>query len=31
MAVARGLLFPVLWFWNRTGHGDCLVVRARRA
>jgi len=31
MAIARGLLFPVLWFWNRTGHGDCLVVRARRA
>ncbi len=31
MALARGLLFPVLWGWNRAGHGDCLVVRARRA
>ena len=31
MALARGLLFPVLWSWNRSDHGDCLVVRARRA
>lgn len=30
MALARGLLFPLLWFWNVTGRGDCLVVRARR-
>jgi 2-polyprenyl-3-methyl-5-hydroxy-6-metoxy-1,4-benzoquinol methylase len=29
MAVARGLLFPLLAYWNRTGRGDCLVVRAR--
>jgi SAM-dependent methyltransferase len=27
---ARGLLFPLLWLGNRTGHGDCLVVKARR-
>ncbi|MBI3506775.1 MAG: class I SAM-dependent methyltransferase [Proteobacteria bacterium] len=31
MAVARGLFFPILWGWNRSGRGDCLVVRARRA
>jgi SAM-dependent methyltransferase len=31
MLVARGLLFPVLWAGNRTGAGDCLVMRARRA
>jgi len=31
MALARGLLFPLLWSWNRRGIGDCLVVRARRA
>lgn len=29
MLVARGLLFPLLAHWNRTGRGDCLVVRAR--
>jgi SAM-dependent methyltransferase len=29
MLVARGLLFPFLAYWNRTGRGDCLVVRAR--
>lgn len=29
MLVARGLLFPLLAWWNRTGRGDCLVVRAR--
>jgi SAM-dependent methyltransferase len=31
MALARGLGFPVLWWWNRTRRGDCLVMRARRA
>jgi SAM-dependent methyltransferase len=30
MAVARGLLFPLLWWGNRTGRGDCLVVKALR-
>ncbi len=30
MAVARLLLFPLLSWWNATGRGDCLVVRARR-
>jgi len=29
--VVRGLLFPWLWWWNRTRRGDCLVMRARRA
>lgn len=29
MLVARGLLFPLLAFWNRTGRGDCLIVRAK--
>lgn len=28
--LARGLLFPLLWLGNRLGHGDCLVVKARR-
>jgi len=31
IAVVRGLLFPWLWWWNRTRRGDCLVMRARRA
>lgn len=30
MGIARGLLFPLLWAMNRTGRGDCLVVKARR-
>jgi 2-polyprenyl-3-methyl-5-hydroxy-6-metoxy-1,4-benzoquinol methylase len=30
MLVARLLLFPVLWGLNRTGRGDCLVIRARK-
>lgn len=30
MAVVRGLLFPLLWWGNRAGRGDCLVVKARR-
>ena len=28
--LARGLLFPLLWLGNRTGRGDCLVVKAKR-
>jgi SAM-dependent methyltransferase len=31
MALARGVLFPLLWLGNRTGHGDCLRRIARRA
>jgi SAM-dependent methyltransferase len=30
MALARGLLFPLLWLGNRGGHGDCLIRIARR-
>jgi SAM-dependent methyltransferase len=30
MALARGLFFPLLWAWNSSGRGDCLVVRARK-
>lgn len=30
MALARGLLFPLLWLGNRLGHGDCLLRVARR-
>ncbi len=30
MLSIRGLLFPLLWFQNRKGSGDCLVVTARR-
>ncbi len=30
MGIARGLLFPLLWAMNRSGRGDCLVVKARR-
>ncbi len=26
----RLLLFPVLWYANRTGRGDCMVIRAER-
>jgi SAM-dependent methyltransferase len=31
MALARGLLFPLLWLGNRVGAGDCLLRIARRA
>lgn len=31
MMCARGLLFPLLWLGNLLGHGDCLVVVARKA
>lgn len=31
MALARGVMFPLLWLGNRTGHGDCLLRVARRA
>jgi SAM-dependent methyltransferase len=30
MGIARGLLFPLLWAMNRSGRGDCLVVKARK-
>lgn len=30
MAIARGIFFPLLWAWNASGRGDCLVVRARK-
>lgn len=30
MGLARFVLFPLLWLGNRRGHGDCLVVKARR-
>ena len=30
MAVARLLLFPLLWLGNRSGHGDCLIAVAAR-
>ena len=30
MVIARGLLFPLLWWGNRTGRGDCLVIKALR-
>ena len=30
MLVARFLLFPLIWIANRSGHGDCLVVKAQR-
>jgi SAM-dependent methyltransferase len=30
MAVARGLFFPLLWGWNASGRGDCLVVKAKK-
>lgn len=30
MLCIRGPLFPLLWWQNRKGSGDCLVVRARR-
>lgn len=29
MLIARFVLFPLLWHWNRTGRGDCLVLRAK--
>ena len=31
MLLFRGILFPILWFSNRRGRGDCLVLRARKA
>jgi hypothetical protein len=31
MAMARFLLFPLLWWENRRGRGDCLLVVAQRA
>jgi len=31
MALARGVLFPLLWLGNRIGRGDCLIRVARRA
>ena len=30
MILVRGFLFPLLWLGNRIGHGDCLVVVARK-
>ena len=30
MAIARGLLFPLLWAWNKSRRGDCLVVAAKK-
>ena len=30
MAVARLLLFPLLWLGNRLGRGDCLIAVAAR-
>lgn len=30
MLLARGLFFPMLWFGNLLGRGDCLVVVARK-
>jgi SAM-dependent methyltransferase len=30
MLAVRGLLFPLLWLRNRSGRGDCLVIKARR-
>jgi SAM-dependent methyltransferase len=30
MALARGLLFPLLWLGNRGGRGDCLIRIGRR-
>ena len=30
MGAARGLLFPLWWLAHRLGHGDCLVIKARR-
>jgi SAM-dependent methyltransferase len=30
MAIARLLLFPILWFWNLQAEGDCITMRARR-
>jgi SAM-dependent methyltransferase len=29
MAIARGVLFPILWLGNQLGRGDCLVVKGR--
>jgi 2-polyprenyl-3-methyl-5-hydroxy-6-metoxy-1,4-benzoquinol methylase len=31
MLFFRGILFPILWLANQRGHGDCLVLRARKA
>lgn len=30
MLLFRGFLFPVLWFANARGRGDCLILRAQR-
>jgi SAM-dependent methyltransferase len=30
MLAVRGLMFPLLWARNRSGRGDCLVIKARR-
>ncbi len=30
MLVWRGILFPVSWWFSRTGRGDCLVLSARK-
>lgn len=30
MAIIRGLFFPALWIANESGHGDCLIVTARK-
>ena len=31
MLVIRFIFFPLLWLGNLTGHGDCLVVRAKKS
>jgi 2-polyprenyl-3-methyl-5-hydroxy-6-metoxy-1,4-benzoquinol methylase len=29
-AIIRGLFFPAMWIANKSGHGDCLIVTARK-